>query len=348
MGRIVSGYQPQYYPPLHYFARVQQADVFFLYDDVQFSRGSLQHRVAIDDEGRDWLTIPVRNTGIDTAITDARIDMATPWPVRHLDVLARRYGEDARELMPFYERLCPPIVDPDAIREAPGRFDTEGDESRLDEWIRLDEKWRARRTKLRALQQAKYRLAAEIGRRKRADPTAAIDELIAGAEAITSKLERAEETSRALQTRRDRTLLDISRAFGDSEAIAELPMAKRWELALDPVEWMGDVKLVDLTIPLLEELFRRFEVTTTIVRSSELPVDRTEDPSDYLARLTEYLGGDSFLSGGVGYAGYLDEAPFEARGLDVIVQDWTPTWDGGNVCVLDVLYGAEDPPTYIR
>lgn len=347
MGRIVSGYQPQYYPPLHYFARVQQADVFFLYDDVQFSRGSLQHRVPIGEGDRDWLTIPVRNTGVDTAITDARINMATPWPVRHLDVLVGRYGEDARELTPFYEHLCPPVVDPDAIQEAPGRFDTAG-RGRLEEWGRLDEEWRARRTELRALQQAKYRLAAAIGRRKRADPTAAIDELVAAAEAIDADLERVEETTRALQTRRDRALLSISRAFDGSTAIDKLPMAERWKLALDPVEWTGDVKLVDLTIPLLEELFRQFEVTTTIVRSSELPVERADDPSDYLARLTDYLGGDSFLSGGVGYAAYLDEAPFEARGLDVIVQDWTPTWDEGNACILDVLYGAENPSSYIR
>lgn len=347
MGRIVSGHQPQYYPPLHYFARVQQADVFFLYDDVQFSRGSLQHRVFIRDGSRDWLTIPVRNTGIDTVITDARIDMATPWPARHIRALVEQYGEDARELAPFYERLCPPVVDPEALRETPDRFDT-AERGRLEEWGRLDEKWRTHRTKLRALQQAKYRLAAEIGRQKRVDPTAAIDELIAAAEAITAKLERAENTSRAVHTRRDRALLDISRALDGSTAIDELPMAKRWELALDPVEWMGDVKLVDLTIPLLEDLFRRLEITTTIVRSSELPVERADDPSEYLARLTEHLGGDRFLSGGVGYAAYLDEAPFEARGLEVTVQDWTPTWDEGDVCVLDVLYGAEDPSHYIR
>ncbi|MFC4989067.1 WbqC family protein [Saliphagus infecundisoli] len=348
MGRIVSGHQPQYYPPLHYFARVQQADVFFLYDDVQFSRGSLQHRVFIRGDSRDWLTIPVRNTGIDTTITDARIDMATPWPARHIRALVEQYGEDVRELTPFYERLCPPVVDPETLRETPDRFDTAGFGTRLDEWIRLDEKWRTQRTKLRALQQAKYRLAAEIGRQKRVDPTAAIDELTAAAEALTAKLECAENTSQIFQTRRDRVLLDISRAFDGSKEIDKLPMAKRWELALDPVEWMGDVKLVDLTIPLLEELFRRLEISTTIVRSSELPVERADNPSEYLARLTEHLGGDRFLSGGVGYAAYLDEAPFETRGLEVIVQDWTPTWVEGDVCVLDVLYGAEDPSHYIR
>lgn len=38
---------------------------------------------------------------------------------------------------------------------------------------------------------------------------------------------------------------------------------------------------------------------------------------------------------------YLARSPFDDRGLDVIVQDWTSTWPGGNVCALDVLFAAD-------
>lgn len=213
----VAVYQPRYYPRLHYLARAEMADKFVLYDDVEFSRQSPQHRARIDFGGRTWLTVPVKHTGNDTIIRNAEIDMDQRWRSTHTNTLMAKYGGNAAaEFESFYEAL---------------------------------------------------------------DDTA---------------------------------------------------------------------QLVDLTIPILHDLFDRFEVDTEIVKSSTLSYDRTDDPSENLARLVSDLGGDEYVSGGRGYENYLDEEPFEARKIGVHVQDWTSTWTDGNVCALDVLFEAENPPEYIK
>ncbi|WP_114575497.1 WbqC family protein [Saliphagus sp. LR7] len=344
MTGLVAAYQPHYYPRLHYLARARQADVFVIYDDVQFSRSSPHHRAPIDYQGRSWLTVPVRNTGVETPIDDARIDMSEPWPARHLRTLVGKYGEAATELRPFYERLCPPLVDASDLRENPP---ADAGDDEVDAWRMVDAEWRTRRRRLDRLRARKNRLGDEIALRKREDPAAPVEGLVAAAADLESRLERVEGDCRELKARRDRSLAALS---AELEGTVEgTPMERRWELeGVDVGEWAGEVRLVDLTVPLLSELFDRFGVGSRVVRSSELPVERTGDAPEYLARLTEHFGGDGYLSGRTGYENYMRTGPFERRGLEVLVQDWTPDWEGGNVCALDVLYGAEDPSRWIE
>jgi hypothetical protein len=217
MGASVAVYQPRYYPRLHYLARAQMVDTFVLYDDVEFSRQSPQHRAQIEFGGKKWLTVPVKRTGNDTLIVDAGIDMNRHWRRTHLNTLQAKYGGDAAaQFESFYE-------------------------------------------------------------------------------------------------------------------------------ALD-----DDARLVELTVPILAELFDRFDVDSDIVRSSRVDFERTDDASANLARLIETLDGTEYISGGRGYRNYLDETPFDERGIDVSVQDWDPEWDDGNVCSLDVLFEADDPTTHVR
>lgn len=108
-----------------------------------------------------------------------------------------------------------------------------------------------------------------------------------------------------------------------------------------------ELPLVDVTVPTLLELLEQFDVSTEVIRSSELPVAHPGDPSEYLARLVTEVDGSEYISGKKGYRNYLDEAPFERHGLEITVQDWTPAWDDGNVCCLDVLFGAENPANHI-
>lgn len=217
MGKSVAVYQPRYYPRLHYLARAQMVDTFVLYDDVEFSRQSPQHRAEIEFGGKRWLTIPVKRTGNDTLIMEAEIDMDHQWQRTHINTLMAKHGGDAAdEFQPYYDDLD------------------------------------------------------------------------------------------------------------------------------------DDARLVELTIPILEKLFNVFDVDSTIVRSSELDVERDSDPSLNLARIVEEVDGTEYVSGGRGYENYLDEDPFDSRGINVEVQDWIPIWDDGNVCSLDTLFKADTPATYIR
>lgn len=217
MGSSIAVYQPRYYPRLHYFARAQMVDMFVIYDDVEFSRQSPQHRAQIEFGGKTWLTIPIKHTDNDTLIMNAEIDMNRHWRRTHVNTLKAKYGGDAAaQFEPFYEELD------------------------------------------------------------------------------------------------------------------------------------GEARLVELTVPILLELFDRFDIESDIVRSSRVDFERTDDASKNLARLVEKLDGSEYVSGGRGYRNYLDESPFDERGIAVNVQDWNPKWDDGNVCSLDVLFDSDDPATHVQ
>ncbi|WP_226038747.1 WbqC family protein [Natrinema sp. DC36] len=346
MSRTVTAYQPHYYPRLHYFARIKQADIFVIYDDVEFSRRSRQHRTPIDLSDKGWLTIPVRHTSSDVRIDEARIDMSEPWPVDHVKTLRREYGAAVDEFRPFYERLCADFVEIETLRRCRDEIARYAERDLVNECLRLNDELRARRREyqLPELRERKTRLADRITKRRHADPTADIDDLVAESKAVQTKLVEAEAACRSLRERCNRTLVTLAASLPAERDIADVSMARLWNLdGVDPGELMADVRLVDLTVPLLNELLSRLDIESTVVRSSQLPVTHPGDPSAYLARLTDYLGGDNYLTGGVGYENYLDETPFEKRGQTVCVQDWTPTWKDGNVCALDILYDTEQP-----
>ncbi|SEQ51655.1 WbqC family protein [Natrinema salaciae] len=354
MSGTVAVYQPHYYPRLHYLARAHQADVFVIYDDVEFSRRSRHHRAHIDYYEKEWLTVPVAHTGQETLITETRVDMSVPWPARHLQTLVGKYGSQATDLEPFYRRLCVSLVDPETLRDdidRVGELTADSDiGALLDDWVRIDTRWRDRLEEYEVpeLRAEKERLDERIGERKRADPAADIDDLLADAAAIDERLETATDACRELKERRNRTLVALSKSLGHERDVDRLPLYELWNLdGVDPERWTSDVSLADVTVPLVEELLERFDVTSTVVRSSEVGLEHPGDASEYLAALTNHFDGDAYLSGAVGYENYLEEDPFDDRGLDVLVQDWTPSWEDGNVCALDVLYDADDPGRYV-
>lgn len=98
-------WQPVYFPKLHYLARIQDADVFVIFDSAEFSRQSRQHRTQIEYREVDWLTIPVHHDGT-VRIKNARIDMAKHWGKKHLKTLQVKYGGTAPSpYEPLYDAL---------------------------------------------------------------------------------------------------------------------------------------------------------------------------------------------------------------------------------------------------
>ena len=218
MSQSVVVYQPCYYPKLHYLARINSADLFVIFDDVEFSRRSRQHRCEIDFGSNRWLTIPVKHDGNRTLIKDARIDNSARWHTEHIETLVHKYGSDARRFEPFYNAVA--------------------------------------------------------------------DE--------------------------------------------EHPL------------------LVDVTVPTLQELLDAFEVNVELYRSSRMDATHQGNATTYLADIVEEVGGDEYICGRRAYESYLDEPEFERRDIDVGIQDWKPTWKDGNVCALDLIFGAKEPATYIE
>lgn len=210
-------YQPCYYPKIHYLARINNADHFVIFDDVEFSRRSRQHRAEVNFGDKRWLTIPVRHTGQDTLVNEARIDNSQRWQEKHMGTLKHKYGGDVTLFQSYYDK-----------------------------------------TK-------------------------------------------------------------------DSD---------------EPL-------LCAFTTDTLLELLAQFDIDSDVHYSSEIPVSHPGDPSEYLAKLTQYVSGDVYVCGQGVYDDYLDDEAFTSRGIDIEIQDWTPEWPDGNVCALDVLFGTDTPEVFV-
>jgi len=103
----LSGYQPQFFPRLHYFARILDSDIFEISDYVQFvkkhayptpggkqKRGkSYQADAPIKLGGNiHFLTVPTQRLGI-LPINQTKIAYETPWPQRQLKSIEHAYSK---------------------------------------------------------------------------------------------------------------------------------------------------------------------------------------------------------------------------------------------------------------
>ncbi len=88
--------QSNYLPWKGYFDLVRTADVFVVFDCVQYTRSDWRNRNAIKAKTRlQWLTIPVKNRFRDrTSIED--VEIAQPsWAVDHLRIIDENYSTAA-------------------------------------------------------------------------------------------------------------------------------------------------------------------------------------------------------------------------------------------------------------
>ena len=87
--------QPGYLPWLGFFDQLKRADVFVLYDDVQFDKHGWRNRNRIrsgNDYG--WLSVPVLHKGrFGQRICEVEIDNTTPWGKKHLGVIRQCYSK---------------------------------------------------------------------------------------------------------------------------------------------------------------------------------------------------------------------------------------------------------------
>jgi hypothetical protein len=120
---IVAVHQPHYLPWLGYLDRMIRADVFIVFDHVQFERRNYQNRtqIRLEDQAH-WLTVPVVQRSqqeriIDKLIDNPEGDGSRWWGPNHFATLrhayrrARFFDACAADLRPMLERRWTRLVD---------------------------------------------------------------------------------------------------------------------------------------------------------------------------------------------------------------------------------------------
>lgn len=89
---IVAVMQPYYFPYIGYFQLMAASDVFVLYDDVQYSKGSWANRNRILQSGRvAWLTLPVGAAPLAASYRERSYLLGRPQRQAHLARIAQAY-----------------------------------------------------------------------------------------------------------------------------------------------------------------------------------------------------------------------------------------------------------------
>lgn len=110
----LSDIQPQYFPRLHYFARMLSSDIFVLRDDVQFVRNhkypdgkrgvSYQAHTPIKSpEGNKLLPVSIKKNGL-LSIREMHISYDQPWAKKQINIIQNSYRKS-----PNYNELLPDI-----------------------------------------------------------------------------------------------------------------------------------------------------------------------------------------------------------------------------------------------
>jgi hypothetical protein len=85
--------QSNYIPWKGYFDIIRQADVFVIYDEVQYTKNDWRNRNLIkSSNGNQWITIPVNQKSLNQRIDETEVSLQN-WNVKHWNSLTANYGK---------------------------------------------------------------------------------------------------------------------------------------------------------------------------------------------------------------------------------------------------------------
>jgi len=107
MNRVVI-HQPSYLPWIGLFDRIAQADLFIVYDNVQYDKHGWRNRNRIKTAaGSQWLTVPIltkHRSGM--LVSDALVNPQVPWSRKHLQAIRVNYAR-----APYADRYLKPLAE---------------------------------------------------------------------------------------------------------------------------------------------------------------------------------------------------------------------------------------------
>lgn len=99
--------QSNYIPWKGYFDAINMADVFVVYDEVQYTKNDWRNRNVIKTPtGQAWLTIPVRQLSLQQKISETEIATHN-WNVKHWNSLKANYAKAAyfKEFEDYFQSI---------------------------------------------------------------------------------------------------------------------------------------------------------------------------------------------------------------------------------------------------
>lgn len=98
MNKKVAILQSNYIPWKGYFDLINKADIFVIYDTVQYTKNDWRNRNQIlSKNGAQWLTIPVRVSSLNQLIMDTKVADAS-WATKHQRAIKQNYSKS-----PFFK-----------------------------------------------------------------------------------------------------------------------------------------------------------------------------------------------------------------------------------------------------
>lgn len=98
--------QSNYIPWKGYFDIINKADVFIIYDEVQYTKNDWRNRNLIKTaNGKEWITIPVRQKQLGQTIDDTYV-LNNLWRKKHPRMLQANYSKAT-----FFKELFPVFMD---------------------------------------------------------------------------------------------------------------------------------------------------------------------------------------------------------------------------------------------
>ena len=93
MSKKVAILQSNYIPWKGYFDLIAKADVFVIYDEVQYTKNDWRNRNVIQTaNGLQWITIPVRQESLNQKIYESKI-FVNNWAKKHVSTLQGNYSK---------------------------------------------------------------------------------------------------------------------------------------------------------------------------------------------------------------------------------------------------------------
>jgi len=96
----VTIHQPEHFPYMGYFQKIENADLFVILDNVNYRKNYFQnHNRFLNNNGvEEWFTVPVEKEATNKWIKDVQINTQLPWRKKLITKLQQNFKTDFTEV----------------------------------------------------------------------------------------------------------------------------------------------------------------------------------------------------------------------------------------------------------